>query len=67
MSNPRTTTAEPTGKAKRRFVMSIMPEDEEDLAFIVAHYRKTSGFELKIAEVQRRVWKNEIARIKAGK
>lgn len=55
-----------TTKAKRRFVMSIMPDDEEDLRVIVTHYRKKAGFELKIAEIQRKLWKDEVQRIKSG-
>jgi hypothetical protein len=46
--------------------MSITREDDADLTFIVNHYRNLAGFDIDIAEVQRKVWKNEIERIKSS-
>lgn len=47
----------------RRWVMSLMPEDEENLKIIVIHHRKTAGFPVKIAEVLRKLWRDEVTRI----
>jgi hypothetical protein len=50
-------------KTKHRFVMTILPEDYANLEKIVLFYRQKAGFDVKIAEIQRRLWKDEVARI----
>jgi len=55
---------EPSTKAKRRFVMSLVPGDEENLSIIVNHYRRVAGFDVRIAEIQRHIWADEVQRIK---